>query len=110
MHNPYTTEIEEHEAGRAATTQEIYLQAVRSLAKHYNRWPELINIEIPAHFPSGSARTRTRGGASRIKNAIGKITGGVRCFAARAKVLLDTHEARSQRRSPGSCPGRVKTG
>ena len=23
----------------------------------------LINIEIPAHFPSGSVRTRTRGGA-----------------------------------------------
>src|SRR6202045_1616522 len=28
-------------AGLAATTQEIYLQAVRSLAKHYNRSPEL---------------------------------------------------------------------
>ena len=27
-------------AGLAATTQEIYLQAVRSLAKHYNRSPE----------------------------------------------------------------------
>ena len=52
----------------------------------------MINIEIPAHFPSGSARTRE--GASRIKDAIGKITGGVRCFAARANVLLDTHEAR----------------
>ena len=29
-------------AGLAATTQEIYLQAVRSLAKHYNRSPELL--------------------------------------------------------------------
>ena len=38
----------------------------------------MIDIEIPADFPSGSARTR--GGASRIKDAIGKITGGVRCF------------------------------
>jgi len=52
----------------------------------------IIDIEIPADFPSGSARTRR--GASRIKDAIGKITGGVRCFAARANVLLDTHEAR----------------
>jgi hypothetical protein len=34
----------------------------------------MINIEIPAHFPSGSARTRS--------------------FAARANILLDTHEAR----------------
>ena len=29
-------------AGLAATTQGIYLQAVRSLAKHYNRSPELL--------------------------------------------------------------------
>src|ERR1700732_1871854 len=36
----------------------------------------MINIEIPAHFPSGSARTRTRGGAWRMRDAIGKITGG----------------------------------
>jgi hypothetical protein len=42
----------------------------------------LIDIEIPADFPSGS--TRTRGGTSSIKNAIGKIIGVVRCFAARA--------------------------
>jgi integrase-like protein len=32
-------------AGLAATTQEIYLQAVRSLAKHYNRSPELLTEE-----------------------------------------------------------------
>ena len=32
----------------------------------------MIDIEIPADFPSGSRR----GGASRIKDAIGKITGG----------------------------------
>jgi integrase-like protein len=32
-------------AGLAATTQEIYLQAVRSLAKHYNRLPELLAEE-----------------------------------------------------------------
>src|ERR1700752_363805 len=32
-------------AGLAATTQEIYLQAVRSLAKHYNRSPELLAEE-----------------------------------------------------------------
>ena len=51
----------------------------------------MINIEISANFPSGNARGR--GGASRMKGAIGKITGGVRCFAARANVLLDTHEA-----------------
>jgi hypothetical protein len=29
-------------AGLAPTTQEIYLQAVRSLAKHYHRSPELL--------------------------------------------------------------------
>src|SRR6202045_2760472 len=29
-------------AGLAATTQEIYLQAVRSLAKHYNPAPQLL--------------------------------------------------------------------
>src|SRR6201998_1845011 len=29
-------------AGLAGTTQGIYLQAVRSLAKHYNRSPELL--------------------------------------------------------------------
>src|ERR1700750_408803 len=29
-------------AGLAATTQDIYLQAVRSLAKRYNRSPELL--------------------------------------------------------------------
>jgi hypothetical protein len=40
----------------------------------------VINIEIPPPLPSGSVRTRTRGGASRMKDAIGKITGGVRCF------------------------------
>src|SRR5260370_12393459 len=50
----------------------------------------MIDIEIPAHFPSGTARTRTRGGASRMKDAIGKITGGVRWFAAPAHILLDT--------------------
>src|SRR2546423_13212548 len=32
-------------AGLAATTQEIYLQAVKSLAKHYNRSPELLAEE-----------------------------------------------------------------
>ena len=32
-------------AGLAATTQEIYLQAVRSLAKHYNRSPEQLTEE-----------------------------------------------------------------
>src|ERR1700747_32426 len=31
--------------GWAPTTQEIYLQAVRSLAKHYNRSPELLAEE-----------------------------------------------------------------
>jgi hypothetical protein len=32
-------------AGLAPTTQEIYLQAVRSLAKHYHRSPELLAEE-----------------------------------------------------------------
>src|ERR1700750_3489077 len=32
-------------AGLAATTQDIYLQAVRSLAKRYNRSPELLAEE-----------------------------------------------------------------
>src|SRR3977135_1480810 len=32
-------------AGLAATTQEIYLQAVRALAKHYNGSPELLAEE-----------------------------------------------------------------
>src|SRR5260370_39106853 len=32
-------------AGLAATAQEIYLQAVRFLAKHYNRSPELLAEE-----------------------------------------------------------------
>ena len=32
-------------AGLAATTQEIYLRAVSSLAKHYNRSPELLAEE-----------------------------------------------------------------
>src|ERR1700752_2730627 len=32
-------------AGLAATAQGIYLQAVRSLAKHYNRSPELLSEE-----------------------------------------------------------------
>jgi integrase/recombinase XerD len=32
-------------AGLAATTQQIYLQAVRSLAKHYNRSPALLAEE-----------------------------------------------------------------
>ena len=47
----------------------------------------MINIEI-RYFPSGIRAY------ARMKGAIGKITGGVRCFAARANVLLDTHEAR----------------
>src|ERR1700747_2008294 len=51
-------------AGLAATTQEIYLQAVRSLAKHYNRSPELLAEEEVRHicwmFVSG-----TRAAASR---------------------------------------------
>jgi hypothetical protein len=42
----------------------------------------MIDIEIPADFPSRS--TRMRGGASRIKDAIAKIIGVVRCSAARA--------------------------
>jgi hypothetical protein len=45
----------------------------------------MIDIEISADFPSGSARTR--GGASRIKDAIGKITGGDRCFARLARMF-----------------------
>ena len=38
-------------AGLAATTQEIYLQAVRSLAKHYNRSPELLAEEEVRRYP-----------------------------------------------------------
>jgi len=37
-------------AGLAATTQEIYLQAVRSLAKHYNRSPELLAEEAVRRY------------------------------------------------------------
>ena len=43
----------------------------------------MIDIEDPAHFPSGSACARTRGRIE-IKDAIAKIIGVVRCFAARA--------------------------
>ena len=42
----------------------------------------MIDIEIPAHFPSGSACARTRGRIE-IKDAIAKIMGMVRCSAAR---------------------------
>jgi hypothetical protein len=55
-----------------------------------------INIEIPRTLPvrrRAHAHAHARG-ASRMKDAIGKITGGVRCFAAPANVLLDTHEVR----------------
>ena len=34
----------------------------------------MINIDIPAHFPSGSVRMHTRGVASRMKGALGRIT------------------------------------
>ena len=55
----------------------------------------MINIEIPAHFPSGSARyAHARGRIEDERMRIGKITGGVRCFAARANILVDTDEAR----------------
>ena len=40
-------------AGLAATTQEIYLQAVRSLAKHYNRSPELLGRGRGAAISAG---------------------------------------------------------
>src|SRR3954452_18387155 len=45
-------------AGLAATTQEIYLQAVRSLAKHYNRSPELLaEGEVRRYLLDVSERT-----------------------------------------------------
>jgi hypothetical protein len=43
----------------------------------------MIDIEIPALFPSGSACAHTRGRIE-IRDAIAKIIGVVRCFAARA--------------------------
>src|ERR1700720_174707 len=48
-------------AGLAATTQEIYLQAVRSLAKHYNRSPELLAEEEVRRFPPGARNPIRRG-------------------------------------------------
>src|ERR1700741_4804891 len=44
---PLGARVREHRtlAGLAATTQGIYLQAVRSLAKHYNGSPELLAEE-----------------------------------------------------------------
>src|SRR3979411_1418717 len=48
-------------AGLAATTQEIYLQAVRSLAKHYNRSPELLAEDEVRRFLRDCRERNARG-------------------------------------------------
>ena len=48
-------------AGLAATTQEIYLQAVRSLAKHYKRSPELLAEEEVRRYLLGVRERYARG-------------------------------------------------
>ena len=48
-------------AGLAATTQEIYLQAVRSLAKHYKRSPELLAEEEVRRYLLDVRERKARG-------------------------------------------------
>ena len=48
-------------AGLAATTQEIYLQAVRSLAKHFKRSPELLAEEEVRRYLLGVRERYARG-------------------------------------------------
>ena len=48
-------------AGLAPTTQEIYLQAVRSLAKHYKRSPELLAEEEVRRYLLGVRERYARG-------------------------------------------------
>ena len=69
-------------AGLAATTQEIYLQAVRSLAKHYNRSPELLaeeevrryllELDVRERNARGSFKTSHYGIQFFYRNTLGK--------------------------------------
>src|SRR5215831_9799280 len=67
-------------AGLAATTQQIYLQAVRSLAKHYNRSPELLAeeevrrylLEVRERNARGSFKTSHYGIQFFYLNTLGK--------------------------------------
>jgi len=67
-------------AGLAATTQEIYLQAVRSLAKHYRRSPELLAeedvrrylLEVRERNARGSFKTSHYGIQFFYRNTLGK--------------------------------------
>src|ERR1700720_1366981 len=70
-------------AGLAATTQEIYLQAVRSLAKHYNRSPELLTeedvrrylLDVRERNARGSFKTCHYGIQFFYRNTLGKDWG-----------------------------------
>ena len=67
-------------AGLAATTQEIYLQAVRSLAKHYNSSPELLAeeevrrylLDVRERNARGSFKTSHYGIQFFYRNTLGK--------------------------------------
>ena len=60
-------------AGLAAKTQEVYLQAVSALAKHYKRSPELLTEEevrrylLDARERRSARATRRRDGETRRK-------------------------------------------
>src|SRR5262252_5852750 len=67
-------------AGLAPTTQEIYLQAVRSLAKHYHRSPELLAeeevrrylLDVRERNARGSFKTSHYGIQFFYRNTLGK--------------------------------------
>ncbi len=75
-------------AGLAATTQEIYLQAVRSLAKHYNRSPELLAGAEINYFSLAD----TMGWATPLR--IERVLGEVRSRWPDMPIALHLHDTR----------------
>ena len=56
--------------GLAATTQEIYLQAVRSLAKHYHRSPELLAEEEVRRYLLNVRERNARGSSMPVSRQV----------------------------------------
>jgi len=75
-------------AGLAATTQGIYLQAVRSLAKHYNRSPELLAGAEINYFSLAD----TMGWATPLR--IERVLGEVRSRWPDMPIALHLHDTR----------------
>src|SRR5580704_12360783 len=82
-------------AGLAATTQEIYLQAVRSLAKYYNRSPELLAEEEVRRYLLDVRERNARG------NPTIAIADGAPCAMRKSAADVDRRMRFLHRFGPG---------